>query len=498
MLSNVYMPIALSSAKFDIVVGNPPWIAMRYVENREYQEFLKELVLNVYGLLDSRQAHLFTQIDTSTIFYVRCSDLYLRDGGIIAFVMPKSVLTGAQQHTRFREFKMPRMKLVKILDLEGVEPLFNVPSCALISVKGGSTSYPVPAVKYEGRLPQKNVKLNEALKHLSMSYYEYRPPPITEGRSYYYELFKAGAALYPRQFYFIEPDPHPTLSIDPKAPRVKSSEDLDEKEPWKGIRLEGQVEEDLIYVTALGGDIVPFRCVKLRPVVLPVLIQGNAYKLYMPDVLKRMGYVHAAEWFEKVQKLWMERATEKSKRNFPRFIDAINYQGLLTAQNPAKRFVVLYNAAGKNLASCVIDKQKLPNIYMGRTPIVPKGFIADKTTLFYETDDENEAYYLAAVLNSDIVNEAIKPLQTKGQFGERHIIRRPLMLPIPKFNPEKNIIHVDLANLGKRCSEKVAKLALSGSVANMRKKVREQLREELEKINELVSKILRPEWLASM
>jgi len=496
MLSNIYMPIVLRDSKFDMVVGNPPWISLKFMKNREYQDFLKRLAFE-YDLLDSKQAHLFTQIDTSTIFYVRCSDLYLRDGGMIAFVMPRSVLTGAEQHARFKELKKPRMKLVKVLDLEGVKPLFNVPSCVLISVKGGATSYPVQAVKYEGELLQKNVKLDEALKYLSVSYYEYRPPLIMESYSYYYDKFKAGAALYPRQFFFVEFERHPTLGIDPKAPKVKTSEDLDEKEPWKGVRLEGTVEEDFIYVTVLGGDIVPFRC-KLRPVVLPVLVQEGKYKLYMPDTLRRMGYVHAAEWFERVQKLWTERATEKSRKNFPRFIDSVNYQGLLTAQNPAKRFVVLYNAAGKNLASCVIYTKRLPVITVSGAQIVPKGFIADKTTLFYETDDENEAYYLAAVLNSDIVNEAIKPLQTKGQFGERHIIRRPLMLPIPKFNPEKNIIHADLANLGKRCSEKVAKLALSGSVANMRKKVREQLKEELEKINELVSKILRPDWLASM
>jgi len=496
MLSNAYMPIVLSDSKFDVIVGNPPWISLKFMKNKEYQDFLKRLAFE-YDLLDSRQATLISQIDTSTIFYVRCSDLYLRDGGIIAFVMPWSVLTGAKQHARFKEFRKPKMKLVKILDLERVEPLFNTRSCVLISVKGDPTSYPVKAVRYEGKLPRKNIKLDEALKYLSRSYYEYRPQPITESYSYYYDKFKAGAALYPRQFYFIDFVIHPKLGIDPKAPKVKTSEDLDEKEPWKGIRLEGQVEEDFIYVTVLGGDIVPFRCIRLRPVVLPVLVEGNAYKLYMPDELRYKGYKHAAEWFENVQRLWTEKATEKSKKNFPRFIDRINYQGLLTVQDPAKEFVVLYNVAGKNLASCVINKKELPKIPVGGVQIAPKGFIAEWTTMFYETKDVNEAYYLTAVLNSDVVNEAIKPLQTKGLFGERHIARRPLMLPIPKFD-QQNTIHGELANLGKRCSEKVAKLTLSGSAASMREEVRKYLEKELEKINKLVSKILRPDELASM
>ncbi len=45
MLSNIYVPIALSYSKFDMIVGNSPWIAMRYIENRNYQDFLKEKVL---------------------------------------------------------------------------------------------------------------------------------------------------------------------------------------------------------------------------------------------------------------------------------------------------------------------------------------------------------------------------------------------------------------------------------------------------------------------
>ena len=38
ILSNIYVPIALSESKFDIIVGNPPWIAMRYIQNKEYQD----------------------------------------------------------------------------------------------------------------------------------------------------------------------------------------------------------------------------------------------------------------------------------------------------------------------------------------------------------------------------------------------------------------------------------------------------------------------------
>jgi len=32
MLSNIYIPVALSESKFDVIVGNPPWVIMRYIE----------------------------------------------------------------------------------------------------------------------------------------------------------------------------------------------------------------------------------------------------------------------------------------------------------------------------------------------------------------------------------------------------------------------------------------------------------------------------------
>jgi len=122
--------------------------------------------------------------------------------------------------------------------------------------------------------------------------------------------------------------------------------------------------------------------------------------------------------------------------------------------------------------------------------VKPKGFVADAKTYFYETDDENEAHYLCAILNSTITNEGIKPYQTKGLFGERDIHRRPFMLPIPKFDPN-DPIHLRLAELSKICHAKVAKVKFAGkSVAKLRKLAREAVKDELREADELVSKLL--------
>jgi len=52
ILNNIYAPVVLKEMKFDILTGNPPWIAMRYIENKNYQDWLKQNIF-AYGLLSS-------------------------------------------------------------------------------------------------------------------------------------------------------------------------------------------------------------------------------------------------------------------------------------------------------------------------------------------------------------------------------------------------------------------------------------------------------------
>jgi len=326
--------------KFDVVVGNPPWIVLRSIENVEYQDFVKQQVL-AYGLLESHQTHLYTQMEVATLFFCRVSDLYLKDSGVIAFVMPHSVLTGALHHVNFKKFKKPPMKLVKILDLKGVSPLFNVPSCVLIAIKSGETKYPVPIVKYKGKLPEKNIKLSEAVNYLNATEDMYSPPefPATSTYSPYYGAFKEGATIVPRVFWFIDFEPHPILGVDASKPRIKTSEEAlkNAKEPWKGIKLEGNIEANFIYTTILGKDLLPFGYVKLSPVVLPIEPKTSNFEVLDVEDLRKRGFTLMADWLEKAQKYWEERAGERSLDNFPRVIHRLNREKGLSSQNPSRR-----------------------------------------------------------------------------------------------------------------------------------------------------------------
>ena len=489
MLSNIYAPITLAQCKFDMLVGNPPWIAMRYVENISYQDFLKREVLS-YELLSSGQVYQFSNIETATLFFCKSSDIYLEKDGIISFVMPRSVLTGALHHINFKQLRKPKMKLAKILDLEDVSPIFNVPSCVLIALKGETTSYPVVARKFAGNLPEKNVRLLEAKRCLLAKDYMYSPPTPLGTYSVYYNLVKSGAYLCPRCFYFIDFDVHPILGIDKTKPAVKTSDDIQEKEPWKGTRLQGNVEANFIFATLIGVDLVSFGYVKLRPVVLPVERANTGYRLLDVNELRNKGYTFMAKWLEAIQKIWETRRTKKSQKLFLRLIDRIDYQGLLSNQSSKSRYVVVYNKFGTNLVSCVIDKKNLQNFQLGTVSIAPVGFLAENATQIFATDDLSEAHYLCSILNSNTINDAIKPYQPRGSFGERDITRLPFKLAVEKFD-KSNPLHVDLARLSEQCHSIIASFRFTKkSTSGLRTEAKEAIANEIERIDALVSKLL--------
>jgi SAM-dependent methyltransferase len=296
--------------KYDVIIGNPPWVVMRSVKNKKYQNFLKREVID-YQLLENKDVHLFTQMELATLFFCKCADLYLERDGIIAFVMPRSVLAGTIHHINFRKFRKPPIKLIKIIDLEGVNPLFNMPSCVLIGLKDGATKYPVLSERYVGELPDRNVKFSEAKARLSAEICEYIPPDFSAEPSYYYDKFKVGASIFPRSLYFVD-----IISYTNSLVAVKTSYDIYHiaKEPWN-IMLEGAIENNFLYATLLAWKIIPFGYIKLHPVILPIKENFNEYRLLNSNELQKAGSC-AEEWFKKHRRFGAKEEPKSQKNAF--------------------------------------------------------------------------------------------------------------------------------------------------------------------------------------
>lgn len=230
MLKNAYKPLFLKG-RFDLVIGNPPWLSYRYVEQLDYQRFLKEQITESYRLLAGK-AELITHMELGTLFLLRAAHLYLKEGGTIGFVLPRSIFS-ADQHDGLRQaaFKGVHLAWKELWDLEGVRPLFNVPAYVLFASRPSRT--PLPSSSQEprkrertakplegeglsGQLPCRNASLLEAEAAQKVEEVQFFLNPrggrsfwgTTEGvhgtASFYKKRFFQGATIVPRSFWFME------------------------------------------------------------------------------------------------------------------------------------------------------------------------------------------------------------------------------------------------------------------------------------------------------
>ncbi|MFQ5996187.1 MAG: N-6 DNA methylase [Dehalococcoidales bacterium] len=286
ILKNYYRPAYLRRYPFDIIAGNPPWLSYRYITEPEYQAQVKRLTFS-YGLLGKKEVKLFTHMELATLFFVLSTDAYLKKDGIIAFVMPRSVLTGAKQHKRFQEFlqgyQLPPTQLEKLLDVEEVSPLFNVPACVLIAKKHGQVEK-VAVKMLKGELTSKNVGWSTAKADLKAATKQKSAdkifPPALEPSTYLKQI-KEGATIVPRSLWFVQPvasafginQAKPAIETHPEAQRTA-------KKPWQNIHLEGEVEAQYLYATILGRQLLPFGYTELSLVVLPMEDKPSGLRMY--------------------------------------------------------------------------------------------------------------------------------------------------------------------------------------------------------------------------
>lgn len=521
VMKNMYKPLFLKE-KFDIIIGNPPWLSYRYVDKGEYQKFLKKMIVEEYKLLSGVaagekmkvKAELMTHMELATLFFLRSADLYLKDGGIIGFVMPRSLFTADQHNTFRRQQYHMKLGFTEIWDMEKVKPLFNVPTCVFIAKKGATTVSPYNAEFISGNLQIKNAGLAEAEKSLEIKkgnlYVSAKGERsflsaseegyIEEQRSLYHSLFRQGATIVPRNFWFVDIKPHPRLGFNPEAPYVETSEASEKtaKETYKGVSFKGNIEKDFLYATLLSTDIVPFGHLDFRTVVLPVMQEAEGYSIIKEKEASKKGFINLSKWLHKAEKMWEEKRSEKAERMD--VVDWLDYRHKLSEQKQT-RYKVLYPTSATYLCGCVVERKRIALETSGQE-LELKDFIADHITYCYETNNNQEAYFIASVLNAPIVDVLLKPMQARGLFGPRHIHKKVWELPIPEFDPS-NENHLKLASLGEECTKEVSKLLskgtatktctelVSASIGNLRKMIKAELKDEIKEIDGIVRELLK-------
>jgi hypothetical protein len=456
-----------------------------------------------YDVKPERVAN-YPHLEIAAIFLSYCTSYFLKDSGRLAFVLPRSFYN-ADHHDNTRAGKAKGFRLTSTWDLNNVQPLFRIPSCVLFAEKANAkretTKKGITAISFKGNLPGHNVNWATAAKKLVETetnfYYvkQGKSSALSEQKKKaqtrinpYKNLFKQGATIVPRTFYFVELTQPTPPDFEDRIIQVKTSDAVqpDAKAPWKGLNFSGAIESKFLFRTALSKSILPFVLYKPDLVVLPVEKSvDNKLLMQTHDELMRSGYLNASRWFEGVSRIWDLQKTEKSKNMSSN--DRIDFQRGITEQDLNSRYLVLYNSSAKDANATVVNRADLD-----------LDFIVESVTYVLYTDDAREANYLVGILNSTVPNELMKDFQAKGLFGARHVHKKILDVYYPKFD-EKNETHLKLAELGELANMK-AKEYLSQNppqqelsaihLGKLRVAIKKHLSKEMAEIDKIVKKLI--------
>jgi len=482
---NLVRPVWLSQEgqKVDVLIGNPPWLSYRYMDQQMQQRFREECQgrgLWVGGKVATHQ-------DLSGYFFVRSVELYLKDSGIIAFVMPYAAMTrrqfagfrtgvyGAAQGSRGRHIYASVQFTAAWAFSDDVQPLFPVPSCVLFARFGHESGAVMPAtiMAATGTLSKRDASTSEANTTLIWNNKPW-PELFDDDADFspYHNEFRQGATILPRMLCVVETTSTGVLGLNPAAPIVSSRRTGQEKRPWKDLpSLQGNMENEFLRPLYLGESIVPYRV--LKPVLAIIPWSDKKKRLINAQNAQQAGYIHLAKWLGNAEQLWTQYGRDRMT-----FLQRLDFYGNLTAQFPTPALRIAYSASGTLPAATLLSDSR--------------GVVEHKL-YWMKVDTEPEGYYLLAILNSETARQMAEHLQSRGQWGARDFDKVMLSLPIPRFD-ESNKQHRALAKAAVHAEEVAAAVQLSEEIyfVTARQKIRAALHKDgiAQKIDRLVAELL--------
>jgi type I restriction-modification system DNA methylase subunit len=331
IIRNSYRP-AMLKGQFDFIVGNPPWLSYRYISDPDYQDEIKRRAVEKYRIAPKSQK-LLTQMELATVFLAHCMATFANKTARLGFVMPRGVLSADQhQNLILRKYSTDtKLNLTAYWDLWDVTPLFNVPACVLFAKRDTSIGSPkdkLPVLEWKGKLPGRDVAWNVAKSSLKTEekvgrviYLGTRAALSTvpgtsspQKPSNYQKVFKQGATILPRSFYFVrvsnlDGNPDPTAQYWAETDPDQAAE---AKKPYDDIHMDGLVEGKFIYKTALSRHLLPYVHLTLATVALPIDARDGTLTVMTADNLMREGYREFGKWMQTAEGLWDVKRGDKA------------------------------------------------------------------------------------------------------------------------------------------------------------------------------------------
>jgi hypothetical protein len=469
------------SKKFDLVIGNPPWYTYRDIESVDYQEKIKYLAEQ---LKIKPQPKNLLNLEISTLFFVKAKNTLLKVGAKIFFVITKGVITGSHA-SRFRNFDGFSNLKIWTFD-KRIENIFKIDFICLYGQKStkklkdsnreiesyhyilknntenieyfnefelklGSVDFlkPYSIEEKAGKTYTKKLVTKESLKNLL---------PIKE--SYYKKLFHKGADLNPRNLIFIRYKnwKDSLVQINPDNRIFKRA-----KSPWNKKEFKNElIEKKFIFKVIKSTELVKFYIYNSYDVFLPLKKRDLSFDYDNLDENAKLFYDKINDLYKKHKK-----ATTKHRS----LMENLNRWSKLINERQLSKIKVVYNNSGSILQCAVVQGD----------------YLVTGDLSFFATKNLDEAFYLSAILNSNLITKQVKIMKSS-----RHIFKLPFDISIKKYDFD-NLHHKKLVELGKKGQEMARSYFNSFSCRhnNISKiKIQHMLSEKLKPILIQIDKIL--------
>lgn len=486
-IKNAFAPVYVD--RFDFVVGNPPWIRWGYLSDEYRRQTLR--LWHDYGLfsLKGHETRLGAgEKDFSMLFTYACADRYLKNNGTLAFVITEEVFKSKGAGEGFRRFRIgesgAKLKALWMEDMVHLKPFQAANKTTIFAMrKGEATTYPLPIIEWRrkkgvGKIPpawtleqvreatecrtQQAIPVDSAKAVSSWqtaSRSELKGFAALKGANPY--KAHLGARVEPYGVFWlslVEERPDGMLVVENQHDRGKS----------EIKRVRAALEPNLIYPAVAGGSLVRYG------------ISEYFYVLMAQDPATRKGYDE--EWMSENLPLTYAylvqfKAPLTKRAAYQKyFFREIKKDGKVVRREPTGPFYSMYNISeltfepyriawkrmAQNMSATVLTKLA--------TPFGRKEVISTDTTSFMVAASRDEAHYLCAVLNSDLVNDYIRSFSSGGRgFGAPSVMQN---LRIPQYDAS-NVVHRKLMEL----SEEAHRLVEHGKpIDNIDDKVNQTVR----------------------
>jgi hypothetical protein len=330
-----------------------------------------------------------------------------------------------------------------------VWPIFGAQSgssttstCVLFGERDRAGGPPAEMERWAGVLPRRDASEGEAAEVLAHARSPWPRPRTLVSASPYRKRFRNGASLFPRRFFLVEHVAAGRLQSRRDAPRVRGRAGNLDKRPWTSVEPpEGAVERNFLRRIALGESVAPYRVLDLTTGVVP-MENGAILTAASADA---NGHRGLAAWLRDAEAKWNQHSKKDVNGNTRMSLaERVDAMGMLRAQANRAPVRILYSASGTRLSACWIEDDE---------PII------DKKAYWSTANSLEEAAYVAAVLNAEIVLDRIKDLQPVGQRDRRDFDNLVWTLPIPEFDAAE-ALHVDLAAAAQHAATVAARVEL--------------------------------------